>query len=164
MAANDLTAARLRELLHYDPETGIFTRRGGVKGFGAESPVGGPDTYGYTRIGVDRRRHRAHRLAWLYVYGRWPIGDIDHINGDRTCNVLSNLRECTRSDNLLNRRSPTPRINKSGYLGVSWCKITRSYSAELKVNGVRVLRQRGFRTAEAASAAYWEAKKSHMPS
>jgi len=158
MAAANLTSARLRELLHYDSATGIFTRRIGVKGYAAGTQVGGPDSHGYIRIGLLRQRFLAHRLAWLYVHGRWPVADIDHINGVRTFNAIANLREATRSENLLNKQGVNPHCNKSGFLGVSWCRITESYVAELSFKRKRVFRQNGFLSAQEASTAYRQAK------
>ena len=108
----ELTAARLRELLHYDPETGAFTRRIAAMSFGGRSgracqtagaAVGtAACADGYVRFKVDGRSHMAHRLAWLYVHGNWPA-EIDHRNGLRDDNRLSNLREVSRTLNNRNR-------------------------------------------------------------
>jgi len=99
--------------LHYDPESGAFTWRRTGK------PAGFRDR-GYIKIGfvIDgrSRARKAHRLAWLYVYGEWPKHEIDHINGVRHDNRIANLREATRSQNRFN--VPKGKTNTSGYKGV----------------------------------------------
>lgn len=114
-----LTQTRLKEVLHYDPETGVFTwaetRTKAVKG----QVAGGIDGHGYWVIGIDGIRHRAHRLAWLYVYGFYPE-EVDHQNHNRIDNCLANLRATDRSGNGKNISKPSN--NKSGVVGVSWTK------------------------------------------
>ena len=88
-----LTAAQLRELLQYDPETGVVTRlvksSNGIK---VGDVAGTADARGYILIRVDGWLHLAHRLAWLHMTCEWPKGMIDHINGVRDDNRWSNLR------------------------------------------------------------------------
>jgi hypothetical protein len=107
----ELTAARLRELLHYDPETGVWTRRvpmtvkrkGVVAGYLADT--------GYILIGVDRRQYAGHRLAFLYMTGKWPATGmfVDHINGVRSDMRWCNLRAVSPAANGQNRiRPPKP--------------------------------------------------------
>ena len=97
---------RLREVLDYDPDTGIFTWKVRVSTHcrpGDEA--GSPHARGYVVIGLDRCVYLAHRLAWFYVHGEWPEAEIDHRNGVRTDNRLSNLRLATSTQNKQNRRN-----------------------------------------------------------
>lgn len=110
----DLTQAQLKELLHYDPDTGIFTWKQPRSGVVVGAVAGRKDTAGYWAIQIYRRIFRAHRLAWLYVYGSWPSRDIDHINRARDDNRLCNLREATRSENSYNRLKKSDRQGVPG--------------------------------------------------
>lgn len=97
-----LTKERLWELLNYDPDTGIFTRRVARGSYKAGEVAGRVATNGYIDISVDGRRYGGHRLAWLYMTGRWPANDCEHKDRVRSNNAWSNLREATRSQNLGN--------------------------------------------------------------
>ena len=133
MSNSDLTAQGLRELLRYDPNTGVFTwlRSKGTARSG--SSAGSPDRGGYIRICIGGKFYGAHRLAWLYTYGAWPLLEIDHVNRSRQDNRILNLREVTRSENLQNTAlSP---LNTSGYRGVSWAKRLCRWSAQIKISG-----------------------------
>ena len=99
-----VSAERLRELLHYDPETGIFRWRNWRTGPAKETA--GRPSQRYLQIQVDGRRYQAHRLAILYVTGVWPPDVVDHIDGDGFNNRIANLRSATKSQNLHNRRNP----------------------------------------------------------
>ncbi len=114
-----LTAKRLREVLHYNPEAGDFTwivdkyrKRAG------DAAGGSSRSNGYVIICIDRQRFQAHRLAWLYVYGEFPTNDIDHINSVRDDNRIANLRTATLSDNAQNLKK-AKKQNKCGLLGVT---------------------------------------------
>ena len=93
----DLTHALLLEQVHYDPETGVFTRRKTGKACGRQS------VDGYIYIVIKGCSYKAHRLAWFYVHGSWPIFVIDHINRDRADNRIVNLRDVPQSINAQNR-------------------------------------------------------------
>ena len=155
MAKSKISADRLRELLHYDPSTGIFVWRvnHGVS-VKAGMQAGYLSDYGYIRIRVDGFRSSAHRLAWLYVYGRHPNGEIDHINRVRDDNRLCNLREVTRSQNQQNTLLQSN--NTSGFKGVSWSKKVNRWQAHIYIKGSH--KYLGYYdSAEDANAAYVKA-------
>lgn len=157
---SELSADRVRALLLYDRETGVFTwrvRRGGFANVGSlAGAVGGG---GYLHISIDGRLWKSHRLAWLYARGEWPRGEIDHMNGVRTDNRIENLRDVPRELNMQNRRT-APRHSASKLLGASWHKRDKRWCASIHVNGVRLHLGR-FATQEEAHAAYVEAKRVH---
>lgn len=130
-----LTAERLRELLHYDPETGAFTWRSSPRyRIEAGARAGYLDTsLDYRRIRVDGVQYLEHRLVWLYVHSRWPCEQIDHANGMRDDNRLANLRECTHAENQQNHGA-NPR-NRSGYPGVDWYAALSKWRARIRVEG-----------------------------
>jgi hypothetical protein len=148
-----LTLERLREALDYDPGTGAFAWRIAKRGINKCDPAG-TVIKGYVQIGLDQVFYRAHRLAWLYVYGRWPQGDIDHINGVRGDNRIANLREATHSQNMANRGPQ--KNNKSGFKGVSQHTQTGKWIAFIKAkSGNSKVRNLGsFDTPEEAHRAY----------
>lgn len=149
-STKELTPERLREVLHYDPDTGVFTWRSGpAQGRVAGWLETGPRT-GYIRIEIDGRAYMAHRLAYLYVTGEWP-SRLDHIDNDKTNNRFANLRIATASQNAANRRKP--RNNSSGYKGVSFYKKTGKWVAYIRHN-YRHKTLGYFDTPEAAHAAY----------
>lgn len=129
----ELTAARLRELLHYDPETGVFTWRVNTSNVKAGAIANSVHTNGYIRFGVDGAKRYAHRLAWLYVHGEMPAHQIDHINGNRRDNRITNLRDVTRGVNMENQRRARSNNMSSGLLGVSWNKAACKWSASIMV-------------------------------
>jgi len=123
-----LTQARLKELLHYDPDTGIFTwkdRCGGRIKIG--SVAGGPHIDGYQHIRVRGKRLLSHRLAFLYMSGAFPTLDVDHINHKRNDNRWVNLRVVNRRDNRRNSRVAAH--NTSGTIGVSYHKRDKRWQA-----------------------------------
>lgn len=158
-----LTQGRLKEVLHYDPDTGIFTWLDGYQPprSATGSKAGGLNRAGYTRIGVDGTRYLAHRLAVLYMTGRLPTLEVDHINGVRDDNRWSNLRECTHAQNHQNRGRPAPSERAaeraSGRIGVTWHKLRQKWRASVSVAGKQV--HAGlFDTPEEAHQAYLAAK------
>ena len=129
-----MTQDELKALFLYDPETGIFTRKkwrssNAVMGAAA----GTTHTKGYIAIWIGGRRHMAHRLAWLYVYGEWPTKQIDHINGKKDDNRISNLRLADNAENQQNIN--TPRTNKSGVKGVFWNRFVNKWHAQIGIEG-----------------------------
>lgn len=99
-----LTVDTLRDALSYDPETGIFRWRYDRASLAKAGQIAGSPTHkkGYRFIRVNYNRYLAHRLAWFYVYGEWPSGPIDHINGNTDDNSIANLRVVTRQQNSWN--------------------------------------------------------------
>lgn len=158
MAKADLTAERLRELLDYDPETGLLTyrvdRRNGSK---AGDVAGWTAQRGIRVIEVDQKNYKAHRLAWLHVNGSWPQGDIDHINGDPADNRLVNLRDVPHLLNLQNRRKPRSG-SKAGILGAQWDAARGKWKSSIRAQG-KVTHLGRFDTAEEAQQAYLHAKR-----
>ena len=101
MAADNLSPARLRELLAYDQDTGEFSwrvNRGG--GARAGDAAGHLSSSGYVVIKFGFTAKKAHRLAWLYQYGVWPNGELDHIDGNKKNNRVENLEYVTRQENV----------------------------------------------------------------
>jgi hypothetical protein len=142
-----LTAARARECLDYNAETGAFVWKIARKGTlaGSASASSRPD--GYRRIGVDGRLYYAHRVAHLMMTGEWPSGLIDHINGDPSDNRWCNLRPATQSQNLCNR------AGVSGLKGACFMRGRGRWRATIQVGGVQ--RSLGtFATEAEAHAAY----------
>jgi hypothetical protein len=133
-----LTQEVLKERLHYDKNTGVFTwlnvkvNANKVRG----KVAGGLLTTGYVQIELkinDKRYvYRAHRLAWLYVYGEFPKGNLDHINHVKNDNRITNLRIATQAENLRNLSMSSR--NTSGYTGVHFHKVTGKYCASVRVN------------------------------
>ena len=156
-----LTHARLLELLHYDPLTGHFTWR--VKrsqNVLAGDRGGHLHVKGYVRIGVAGGSYWAHRLAWLYMTGEWPVGQVDHIDGNRTNNAFANLRDVPQTINMQNQRvgradstHPLLGVGKPRWGG---------FRARIKVNG-REQWLGTFSTPEAAHEAYVAAKRQFHP-
>lgn len=133
-----ITQKRLKELLKYDGETGVFTWVVGKAAASAGDIAGGVHAAtGYNRIGLDRKRYFAHRLAWLYTYGEFPKHTIDHINHIRDDNRIENIRDVSYSEN--SRNLPIRSNNKSGTTGVCWLKRERKWFANIKTKEGRSL-------------------------
>jgi hypothetical protein len=144
----EITQEKLKEILHYDPETGVFRWRKSVANIIKPLDVAGSCLLGYIKITIKRKSHNAHRLAWLYVTGCWPKNQIDHINGIGNDNKFSNLREATHKQNSENRCLPS--TNTSGFRGVSWDKDSNKWRAYVKHNG-KMKHLGRFQTAEEAA-------------
>ena len=157
---DNLTADRLRELVSYDPATGIFTWLKSSGRARSGSPAGSHSN-GYLNFMVDGKRHGAHRLAFLYVTGEWPSGDVDHRNLIKSDNRWDNLRVASKSQNNANTTARSH--NTTGFKGVFLNKKTGSYFAQIVVDG-KQHHLGTFATAEQASAAYQVGAAHHFGS
>lgn len=157
--ASRVTAERLRELLEYDPATGVFKWRPALKMRRNGLVAGSSSGRGYWYISIDKRMYLAHRLAWLYVHGCWPIDQIDHINRVKIDNRIVNLREATGSQNKQNVGAK--KSNRSGLKGIWWDGRIKRWRPRIRVGG-RALWLGSFRTPEEAHAVYCEAARKHF--
>lgn len=146
-----LTGERLRELVDYDPETGVMRWRV-ARGnhVSAGDIISSKNTHGYLKAQIDGPRYLVHRLAWLYMYGVWPPISIDHVNGDITDNRIANLRLATAFQQRGN--SALRGKNTSGETGVCWRAERRKWRAHIMVAG-KQKHLGDFTTKEAAIAA-----------
>lgn len=156
----------LKQHIHYDKDTGIFTRiKDHVKKkylAGSVTGVSRPD--GYLQIMIDGKIFLAHRLAWLYEFGKVPDKNIDHINGDKKDNRIANLRSVTQAVNVQNVRKTKGIRTHSQFLGVSLankglCK-EKPYKARIVVNS-KEIHLGTFDTEENAHQAYILAKRKY---
>jgi hypothetical protein len=153
---------KLLALLHYDPETGIWTwLQGRCAGKRADlnKPPRGYRKVTFWRNAEGKQRHvAAHRLAWFYMTKRWPKKGIDHKDGVTSNNTWINLREADQSQNNANSR---PRIGTSELKGVSWHSRKKKWTAQIRFRGItKHLGQ--FDSAEDAHAVYCaEANRLH---
>jgi hypothetical protein len=151
MPARSISPERLWELFIYDPETGEFETRAGVRRKrSANGKIGHVCRKGYVQITVDGVNTYAHILAWTYTTGKHPAGSIDHINGVKTDNRFANLRDATGAINAQNVvRKPLGRFRRVGV----YQSRDGGYRAEIQANGTR--HQLGvYNTPEEAGAAY----------
>ena len=146
MTPPSLTQERLKTLLNYDTETGVFTSRKAWGSRPAGRVLGSKNQHGYLQISVAGRSYTAQRLAWLYAHGEWPKGVIDHINRVRDDNRLCNLRCINHSQNALNTEYTT---SKAKVRGVTYAPPWRAF---IQVDGKRKDLGR-FHTLEEAVAA-----------
>ena len=146
--------ARLRELLHYDEDTGEFRWLERVARRIERGDVAGIVDQGYRRITIQGRHYRAHHLAWLYMTGKWCSQVIDHRDGNGSNNRWVNLRPATKSQNSANKR--LYRNNACGLKGV--CRERSRWRAAINKNGRR-FHLGNFLTPEDAHAAYVKAAR-----
>jgi hypothetical protein len=154
---NDMTRDEMMDALDYCPDTGVFTWK---KKTNPKVVVGARagciNGRGYLQIGIGGQVFKAHRLAWFFVYGCWPVGFIDHVNGVTLDNRIANLRDASRTENIQNQRR-AHKDSRSGLLGAFMAKSGTWYSS-ISVNGKRT-RLGKFGNAEDAHAAYVAAKR-----
>ena len=146
-----LTKDQVTALLDYSPDTGGFTwkvDRGRLAKAG--QPAGCPDRQGYICMKIRGGTYKAHRVAWLIVYGRWPHSQLDHINGKPGDNRIANLREVTPRQNAENRHQTH---NPAGVKGVTYVRKLQKWKAQIYSHGAH--QYLGvFNSIEEAAAAY----------
>jgi hypothetical protein len=146
----------LRSVMSYNPQTGVLIR---IKKTGQNVEIGKEagwtDAQGYRRVRFMGRSPSAHRLAWAHFYGEVPPPLIDHINGNRADNRISNLRAATRSINTQNLKRARS-DNRLGILGVR--ERRGRFEARIMIDG-RAVQIGSFPTSQEASFAYLEKKR-----
>ncbi len=129
-----MTGDELKQVLHYEPATGVFTRRisksNGVKIGDVAGSVN--KVNGYRLIHVNNKNYNASRLAFLYMTGHFPTNEADHESGVRDDDRWENLRDATRSVNC--RNNLIRKDNSSGITGVHWNKSAKKWRARLRIN------------------------------
>lgn len=150
-----ITQNRLKELLSYNQDTGEFFRLFNTTHNAKTTSISGD---GYYRITIDNKRYRAHRLAWLYVYGNMP-SQIDHINQNKLDNRISNLRIANHSENGQNISNPN-KNNELRIRGVRKHKLCDKYQARIKINYKEIYLGL-FDSKEEAAKAYIQAKEKY---
>ena len=141
-----VTQARLKETIHYDPSTGFFTwlkRPGDTRGdkifngqYAGKTAGGLNKSKGYWAIKVDGKDYYAHRLVWLYSYGKLPASEIDHINHNRQDNSIDNLRTVNRLENQ--RNMSKRKVSTSGVTGIAWDKSRGKWQGQIEVNNKNI--------------------------
>lgn len=157
MANQNLCVQTVREMFDYDQDIGVMTRKIKTgRNTRAGQQVGSKDMHGYKTVRIGPTSFKLHRLCWFYVHGHWPAGDIDHLNGDRSDNRFTNLRDVPRCVNLQNQRVATSQNKSTGVLGVYPSK--KRFTAALSIDG-RKKSLGTFDTVDLAHAAYLNAKR-----
>lgn len=148
----------LKEYLNYDSDTGQFTWKVRPRHNSPILPgtIAGNNNGEYIRIGINKKYYSAARLAWLYMYGSFPSETIDHINGNKKDNRISNLRECSQAEN--NQNYAAFKCNKTGLIGAHWHKARNKWKSSIGVDGKNIYLGM-FDTAQEAHKAYCDAKQ-----
>lgn len=156
-----LTHREVTNLLKYDRETGVFIHTGNGNKRVSGAIAGSVSGKGYIQISLKGVSYLAHRLAWFYVSGDWPSDQVDHINGNKKDNRISNLRLAKSAQN--NRNVGLSKRNTSGFKGVYPSGNSGNFMAVITKSGKQ--KYLGvFPTAEDAAAAYdTAAERLHGP-
>lgn len=152
-----LTYEIANDLLRYEPETGnLYWKKDVARNVKAGTIAGVSRKRDlYKVLMINKRQYQAHRIVWLLAHKQHPKEFIDHINGDKTNNKLSNLREANRSLNAQNQRKPNKR-NTTGYLGVR--HKNNGYEVSITVDNKSIYLGR-FKDPEMAHQKYLQAKR-----
>lgn len=134
-----ITQDYLKSLITYNPDTGLFTHTKSRGGYVAGAIAGGKTKLGYWRISIDSKLYLAHRLAFLYMTGELPQGNVDHKDGDPANNVWSNLRLCTQAQNVHNQKG-----HGQYYKNVYFTNGGRNKPYNVKIEHNRVVRSYGY--------------------
>lgn len=129
-----LTQTKLKKMLHYNPDTGLFTWLINNRNEINIGDIAGclNKITGYIIIGINGKIYQAHRLSWLYMHGYFPEYKIDHKNGKGDDNRWVNLRHVTHSCNMQNQK--INKRNTSGFPGIKWSKSEKRWRSQLTVN------------------------------
>lgn len=123
---NNMSQKQVKEIYSYNPDTGIFLRKG--------SDVGVIESWNkYLKSYYKGKYYSVHRLIWIYMTGNTPASDIDHIDHDRQNNKWENLRLVSRKQNMQN--AIKSKVNTSGFTGVTWCKQQGQWQAQIMIDG-----------------------------
>lgn len=150
---------KLKLLVAYDPITGqMWWKAKPNRNIRIGQPIGRANCWGHMSFGMNGKTLMVHRVAWFLYYGEWPVNQIDHINGDKQDNRISNLRDVPQRINMQNQIS-AHKNNISGFLGVIYRPDRpKKWRASIKVNGKNI--SLGYYdTPEKAHAVYLDAKK-----
>jgi len=143
-----ITQKTLKEWVNYYPLSGNFYW---LKGKNIHKMAGSKNSQGYYKIRICGSLIPAHKLAWLYVTGKWPTNEIDHKDCDPSNNCFDNLREATHAENCRNRRKRSDLTSR--FKGVSWKKRNKKWCAQIKTSG-KVYHLGLFHTEELAHQSY----------
>lgn len=126
-----ISQERLKALVHYDPETGIFTSRNVRQQVKKGQVLGASTKNGHLAFMLDNRTYGAQRLAWLYMTGEWPPRLVDHKDRNETNNRWENLRLADNSENASN--SKLSAANTSGHKGIHWYKRHQKWAVQIGI-------------------------------
>lgn len=132
----DLSHADVLDMFVYDSESGLLTRRKWTSNRTVGAPVGSPNKDGHLKTTIRGKSYLVHRVIWLFHYGNWPDGPLDHIDGDPANNRIINLRIASQLENARNLGIPIH--NKWGIMGVCWVQAQKKWIAQIKANGEQI--------------------------
>lgn len=145
----------LRQLFRYEAETGnLFWAIRKARATNLRRPIRSPDKDGYYRAKIDGSAFKVHRIIFALHHGFWPIGQVDHIDGNKANNRIQNLRECKAHQNSSNRK--ISKSNTTGFKGVS--RYRNKFKAHIRHRGIGT-HLGYFNSPEEAHAAYCKAAR-----